>query len=186
MTRPPAGFRYVDVHTHLHPERLVRAIRRWFAERSDWKLEQPTEPDRVADFLRERDVERFVFFSYAHKAGLARELNAWLHAAAARLPGGLALGTVHPDDPDMLDVADQALGEYGLQPAVSVRSGARRALGARSAHACVREDLPRQCHSSLWTLAGACESHRARRTDCRRGGHPPVLPSRLGGDGGAR
>jgi predicted TIM-barrel fold metal-dependent hydrolase len=115
MTSAPAGFRYVDVHTHLHPEWLARAIRRWFAERSDWKLEQPTDPDLVAQYLRERDVERFVFFSYAHRAGLARELNAWLHAVAARLPAGLALGTVHPDDPDMLDLADQALDEYGFR-----------------------------------------------------------------------
>jgi uncharacterized protein len=115
MTSPPAGFRYVDVHTHLHPDWLARAIRRWFAERSDWKLEQPTDPDLAARFLRERGVERFVFFSYAHKAGLARELNAWLHAAAVRLPDGLALGTVQPDDPDMLDVADQALDEYGFK-----------------------------------------------------------------------
>jgi uncharacterized protein len=115
MTAPPAGFRYVDVHTHLHPDWLARAIRRWFAERSDWKLEQPTDPDLIARFLRAQGVERFVFFSYAHKAGLARELNVWLHAAAARLPDGLALGTVHPDDPDMLDVADQALDEFGFK-----------------------------------------------------------------------
>jgi len=25
----PGGFRYIDIHTHLHPERLSRAIRRW-------------------------------------------------------------------------------------------------------------------------------------------------------------
>ena len=34
----PEGFRYIDIHTHLHPERLFRAIRKWFADRSDWKL----------------------------------------------------------------------------------------------------------------------------------------------------
>lgn len=115
MTERPAGFRYIDVHTHLHPEWLSRAIRRWFAERSDWTLEHPAEPSLVADALRDHDVDHFVFFSYAHKPGLARELNAWLHAAAARLPGGIPLGTVHPGDPDMLGVADQALGEYGFK-----------------------------------------------------------------------
>ncbi|HEV2053796.1 MAG TPA: amidohydrolase family protein [Methylomirabilota bacterium] len=49
----PEGFRYIDIHTHLHPERLSRAIRKWFAERSDWKLEYPTEPELVAAFLRD-------------------------------------------------------------------------------------------------------------------------------------
>lgn len=115
MTAPPAGFSYIDVHTHLHPEWLSRAIRRWFAERSNWKLEYPTDPEWVAAFLREHGVERFVFFSYAHKAGIAREINSWLQATAERLPAGIPLGTVHPDDPDMLAVADEALGVYGFK-----------------------------------------------------------------------
>src|SRR5262245_27567340 len=115
MTSPPPGFRYIDVHTHLHPEWLARAIRRWFAQRSNWTLEYPTEPDWVARFLAEHDVERFVFFSYAHKAGIARELNAWLHATASGLPAGLALGTIHPDDPDMLSVAKEALETFGFK-----------------------------------------------------------------------
>jgi uncharacterized protein len=115
MATPPPGFRYIDAHTHLHPERLSRAIRRWFADHSNWTLEYPSEPELVARFLRARGVERFVFFSYAHKAGIARELNAWLHATAEKLPDAQALGTVHPDDPDMLSVADEALDAYGFK-----------------------------------------------------------------------
>ena len=85
-TSPPPGFRYIDAHTHLHPQRLFRAIRRWFDEHSDWTLESPTEPEVVARFLACRGVERFVFFSYAHKAGISRDLNPWLHETAARAP----------------------------------------------------------------------------------------------------
>jgi len=114
VKQPPEGFRYIDIHTHLHPERLTRAIRRWFAERSDWKLEYPSEPEIVAAFLRDRDVDRFVYFSYAHKAGMARDINAWLHAVRPRVPAGLPLGTVHPDDADLLEVADEALEGYGF------------------------------------------------------------------------
>jgi predicted TIM-barrel fold metal-dependent hydrolase len=114
VTAPPPGFRSIDIHTHLHPDWLFRAIRRWFAERSTWQLHYPTDPEWVADFLAARHVERFVFFSYAHKAGIAREINAWLHRTARRLPRAVALGTVHPDDPDMLDVADQALDDFGF------------------------------------------------------------------------
>lgn len=112
--QPPAGFRYIDVHTHLHPEKLSRAIRKWFAERSDWKLEYPTEPELVAEFLREHDVDRFVYFSYAHKPGIARDINAWLHATRRRAPGGLPLGTIHPDDPDMMEAVEEALVGYGF------------------------------------------------------------------------
>jgi len=110
----PDGFRYIDIHTHLHPERLSRAIRRWFAERSTWTLEYPSEPEQVASFLTARGVERFVYFSYAHKAGMAREINAWLHRVQSRVPAGIPLGTIHPDDPDMREVAEEALVGHGF------------------------------------------------------------------------
>ncbi|HEY0394495.1 MAG TPA: amidohydrolase family protein [Candidatus Elarobacter sp.] len=91
----------IDVHTHLHPPRLFAAIRRWFAERSAWVLEHPTEPHAVARSLREQGVEKFAFCSYAHKPGMARELNDWLNDTARELgAGAVPLGTVHVDDAD--------------------------------------------------------------------------------------
>jgi predicted TIM-barrel fold metal-dependent hydrolase len=91
----------IDVHTHLHPPRLFAAIRRWFAERSPWLLDHPTEPHDVARIMREHGVEKFAFFSYAHKPGMARDLNAWLNDTARELgAGAVPLGTVHLDDPD--------------------------------------------------------------------------------------
>ncbi len=101
----------IDIHTHLHPPRLFAAIRRWFAEHSAWALEgQPTEPADVAAVLRAAGVERFAFFSYAHRPGMARELNAWLAQTARDLGGiGVPLATVHPDDPDVLDDIRTAL-----------------------------------------------------------------------------
>jgi predicted TIM-barrel fold metal-dependent hydrolase len=101
----------IDVHTHLHPPKLFRAIRRWFAERSDWDIAtQPTEPHDVAAHYRAAGVERFVFCSYAHKPGMARELNAWLCRTSRDLDGyGLPLATVHLDDPAYLDDLQTAL-----------------------------------------------------------------------------
>lgn len=115
MASPPPGFRYIDVHTHLHPEWLFGAIRRWFAGRPGWDFRYPTEPEWAAGFLRQQGVERFVFFSYAHKPGLARELNAWLYETGRRIPAGLPLGTVHAGDPDVLEVAEEALDRYGFK-----------------------------------------------------------------------
>jgi predicted TIM-barrel fold metal-dependent hydrolase len=113
--KPPEGFRYIDAHTHLHPEWLFKAIRRWFAEHSDWKISHPTEPQRVAAFLRAHGVERFVFFSYAHKPGISREINRWLRDTGRALPDGIPLATVHAGDEDPLGVVEEALSTYGFR-----------------------------------------------------------------------
>jgi predicted TIM-barrel fold metal-dependent hydrolase len=82
---------------------LFAAIRRWFAERGVWELDHPTEPRAVAAALAASGVERFVFCSYAHKPGMARELNAWLAQTSRELDRfGLPLATVMLDDPDPL------------------------------------------------------------------------------------
>lgn len=111
---PPAEFRYVDAHTHFHPPRLFAAIRRWFDEHTDWDLRGPSEPDEIVAALRAAGVERFAFFSYAHRPGMARELNRWIRDVGARFPDGIPLGTVHAEDDDPGAVVDEACGAWGL------------------------------------------------------------------------
>jgi predicted TIM-barrel fold metal-dependent hydrolase len=111
---PAPAFPCVDAHVHLHPEPLARAIERWFATHG-WVNVHPFDPGAVADTLRARGVRRFCFFSYAHRPGMSRELNRWLSAQAARLPDAVALGTLHPADPDLDAVAAEATGELGLR-----------------------------------------------------------------------
>ena len=117
---PAAGWRApfgpavpsVDVHVHLHPDGLARAIERWFA-RNGWINAHPFDPDAVADSLRARGVARFCFFSYAHRPGMARDLNRWVAKTAARVPEAVGLATLHPDDPDLAAVAAEAPGDLG-------------------------------------------------------------------------
>jgi uncharacterized protein len=113
VTVPPA-YPSIDAHVHLHPPGLARAIERWFADYG-WTSGHSFEPSAVADTLRARGVRRFCFFSYAHKPGMARDLNRWLSVTAASLPGTIALATLHPDDPDLDDVAAEATGDLGLR-----------------------------------------------------------------------
>ena len=111
---PPAGFRYIDAHTHLHPPRLFAAIRRWFDEHTDWSLRGPSEPDEVVAALRAAAVDRFAFFSYAHRPEMSRDLNRWIRDTATRYPDGIPLGTVHAGDEDPGAVVDEACGTWGL------------------------------------------------------------------------
>jgi uncharacterized protein len=109
---PPPGFRCIDVHVHLHPERLAGAIERVFAQEG-WRPAHPFEPRAVAATLRAHGVEAFCFFSYAHKPGMAPALNRWIAATAAGLPEAVALGTVHAED-DVAAVVGEALDDLGL------------------------------------------------------------------------
>jgi hypothetical protein len=110
--RPP--FPCIDVHVHLHPPRLAAAIERHFAG-AGWVAAHPFEPRKVADTLAARGVAHFCFFSYAHKPGMARELNRWIAETQAALPGTVGLGTLHPEDPDVDAVAAEATGTLGLR-----------------------------------------------------------------------
>jgi predicted TIM-barrel fold metal-dependent hydrolase len=109
-----SAFPSIDAHVHLHPPRLARAIEHWFAGHG-WTAGHSFDPDAVVDTLGARGVRRFCFFSYAHKPGMARELNRWLSATAAAIPDAIALGTLHPDDPDLDAIAREATGDLGLR-----------------------------------------------------------------------
>jgi len=113
MEAPP-GYRYIDAHTHLHPPRLFAAIRRWFDEHTDWNLRGPTEPETVVGALRAAGVERFAVFSYAHRPGIARDLNRWLYDITRALPDAIPLGTVHAADDDPAAIVDEACGTWGM------------------------------------------------------------------------
>ena len=108
MSRAPT----IDVHVHLHPERLARAISEVFA-RDGWRPAHAWDPEEVAATLAAHGVERFCFFSYAHKPGIARSLNTWIAETARRLPAGVPIGTVHAGDDDLLAIADEAI-DQGL------------------------------------------------------------------------
>ena len=101
------------MHVHLHPERLARAISGVF-EREGWHQTHSWEPQAVAESLAAHGVERFCFFSYAHKPGIARSLNAWVAETARGLPMATPVGTVHAGDADLLGIADEAMDDLGL------------------------------------------------------------------------
>lgn len=107
--RPPELF---DVHVHPWPPKLYAAMLRWFDTHA-WTIDQRVDAGGVDAFLAERGVGRYVALVYAHKPGLAREINRWLSTYARAHPTCVPMGTVHPDD-DVHAVLDEAFGELGL------------------------------------------------------------------------
>lgn len=95
---------FIDAHTHLMPDRLGKAIRRFFEQGISGALVYPLDNQEVLSRLDDEGVTRIWNLPYAHKAGVASTLNAdmlLLAEALAEQPVEIVSGcTVHPDDPD--------------------------------------------------------------------------------------
>ncbi|ELY55010.1 amidohydrolase family protein [Natronolimnohabitans innermongolicus] len=107
----------IDAHTHLLPERLLRAIRRSLSAETGWEFPTPTARTDIEAVLRSAGVEAAVALPYAHEAGLARELNSWLLERAASSDLLIPFATVHPDDEAGATIAREAFeaGACGLK-----------------------------------------------------------------------
>ena len=111
------------MHTHFFPEPLFASIWEYFAARS-WKIRYKGSTDELARTLLDFGVDRFTTYNYAHKAGMAADLNDWTEAFARRHPGAIPFATVHPGDEGnarMLETLFDQRGFVGikLQPLVS-------------------------------------------------------------------
>jgi Predicted metal-dependent hydrolase of the TIM-barrel fold len=106
----------VDAHVHLMPDRLMRAIRRALTDAAGWQFDHPTDRGPVETALAAAGVERYVALPYAHRPGVAGELNAWVCEAAADSERAIPFATVHAGD-DVGRVVDRAFerGARGLK-----------------------------------------------------------------------
>ncbi len=111
--RQPAAPVTVDCHVHLFPERLFRAIRRWFAH-VGWEIPYPHRTAEVLDLLRGWGVQEVWALTYAHRPGVAGGVNAWLGELCRAEPMVRGFFSVHPGDDDPGGLALAALDEHGL------------------------------------------------------------------------
>jgi predicted TIM-barrel fold metal-dependent hydrolase len=88
----------VDAHVHVFPRSIFSAVWRWFDENA-WRIRYRMSTREVFDFLLSRGVRHVVALQYAHKPGIAGELNRYL-AEKCREQGGRVTGmaTVFPGE----------------------------------------------------------------------------------------
>jgi len=113
LQRLPAYRPIIDVHTHLFPEKMFRAIRRWFSQ-AGWHIQYPYETGEVVEMLQGWGVQEHWALTYAHKPGLAGELNRWMGDVQRKFQGVRGFATLHPEDPSPEEDLLRALDEYGL------------------------------------------------------------------------
>jgi predicted TIM-barrel fold metal-dependent hydrolase len=103
-----------DAHVHLWPAPIYRALWRWFDENA-WRIAFRGSAEDTLAHVAQSGVSRAVSLLYAHKAGIARELNRFAASMQRAHPWVVALGTASPDDSDAVEVVREALGPLGLR-----------------------------------------------------------------------
>jgi predicted TIM-barrel fold metal-dependent hydrolase len=106
-----------DAHVHLMPDRLMAAIREALTDAAGWTFEHPTDREAIEVTLADAGVERYVALPYAHRPGVAAELNAWVCEAAADSSRAIPFATVHAGDNDVGGIVERAFeqGARGLK-----------------------------------------------------------------------
>jgi hypothetical protein len=118
MTKFPASdFKIIDSHVHFFPEKMFRAIWKYWKEIylpffPKWNNIYEWPNDRLVKFLQDERVERYAVLNYAHKKNIAAGLNEWTHAFCMENPSAIPFGAAHPDDDDLLEYSEKAFSEY--------------------------------------------------------------------------
>ena len=76
----PAGLpAVVDAHVHVFPDLLFDAVWGWF-DRFGWPIRYRLHTEALLNFLFHKGICHVVALQYAHKPGIARDLNRYMAA----------------------------------------------------------------------------------------------------------
>ncbi|MDP2343419.1 MAG: amidohydrolase family protein [Deltaproteobacteria bacterium] len=106
-----------DAHVHVFPPKLFEAVWRWF-DVNGWPIRHKLHADDVVAFLKTRGIAGCLLLHYAHKPGIAREMNRFVADVAARSEGfAHGTATVCPGEPDQVAILEEAfaLGLSGIK-----------------------------------------------------------------------
>lgn len=103
-----------DAHVHLFPPRMFQAIWRWFEKFGVNMPYRGLSHTRLTRHLAVMGVEKAFLLAYAHKAGISLDINRWISGFCLRNPMYLPFGCVHPNDPDLDRVIEEALDKYNF------------------------------------------------------------------------
>ena len=87
----------IDAHVHLFPDNLFASVWQWF-EKFGWPIRYRLESPQAIEFLLSRGVSRIVGLHYAHRPGVARELNAYMAKLCRSFPQLTGMATVFPGE----------------------------------------------------------------------------------------
>lgn len=103
----------IDTHVHVFPQKLSEAVRHWF-EGYAWKFKYQGTPEDLLQAQFDNGVAGLVLLTYAHRSGIADQLNDYVASLIKCFPNTVGLATLHPEDKDPGDIVKRAHEELGL------------------------------------------------------------------------
>jgi hypothetical protein len=97
----------VDAHVHFFPDYLFSAVWQWF-EQFGWPIRYRLTSPEIINFLLSHGVNHIVALHYAHKPGVARDLNSYMMKLSQSHPELSALATVYPGEIHAADILEDA------------------------------------------------------------------------------
>lgn len=103
----------VDAHVHIFPKSIRKSLWKWFDEYG-YPIRYRFSTKQVIDFLLSRGVGHIVALQYAHKPGIARELNNYMAQYCRNYPKLMTgMATVFPGEDNAEEILKEAF-ELGL------------------------------------------------------------------------
>jgi predicted TIM-barrel fold metal-dependent hydrolase len=102
----------IDAHVHLFPDNLFASIWKWF-DKFGWPIRYRFGSPEAIEFLLSRGVSRIVGLHYAHKPGVARELNSYMAKLCRGFPQLTGMATVFPGEEKARQILTEAF-DMGL------------------------------------------------------------------------
>lgn len=114
----PEGFPpVIDAHVHIFPRSIFSAIRKWF-DQNAWHIRYRMTSSQIFDFLLSRGVKHIIALQYAHKPGIAGQLNKYMSEKCKGYDSQVTgMATVFPGEKNAEKILQEAfdLGLGGLK-----------------------------------------------------------------------
>ncbi len=140
----------IDSHVHIFPSPIFNALWEWF-EQFAWPIRYKGKTASLLDFLFDRGVSHVVALQYAHKSGMAEDLNQYMINICQQFSGRVTgMATVFPGEKDAVRILEEAFagGLKGVKLHIHVQCFDMNGPEMEPIYrTCVRNDKPLVIHA---------------------------------------
>lgn len=154
----------VDAHVHIFPDFLFDAVWGWF-DQFGWPVRYRLYTEALIEFLLRHGIRHVVALQYAHKPGMATELNRYMARLVRKNSAVTGMATVFPSESGARDILEASFrdGLKGVKLHSHVQCFEMDSPGMHEIYrTCSDHDLPLLIHAGREPKSPAypCDSYK--------------------------